>query len=102
MDMKKMMKEAQKMQMRAAAMQEQIAEMEFTATSGGGIISVTVDGSGMLKNIKIDPEAISAEDVDILEDSILAAVNDAITEANDVANTKMNSVMGGMNIPGLM
>lgn len=103
MDMKKMMKEAQKMQRNAAIMQQEIAKMQFSATAGGGMVEATVTGEGNLVSLTIDPEALDPEDVEILQDTIVAAVNDAITQANETATQKMNSVMGGMgSMPGFM
>lgn len=102
MDMKAMMKQAQKMQRDAASMQDEIAKLEFTSTAGGGMIEATVYGSGQLKSIKIDPEVVDADEVEMLQDMIVAAINDASEKANEKASTMMNSIMGGMNIPGLM
>ncbi len=102
MDMKKMMKQAQKMQLEAAQAQEEIAEMEFNATSGGGMVEVCACGDMTVKSIEIDPEAVDPEDVDMLQDMILAAVNEALRLANEASNERMNSIMGGMNVPGLM
>lgn len=99
MDMKKMMKQAQKMQRDAAAAQAEIAEMEFSATVGGGMVEATVMGDMTLKAIKIDPDAIDPEDVEMLEDMIVAAVNEALREASNTSNERMSSLMGGMNLP---
>ena len=104
MDMQKMMKEAQKMQRNAALAQEKVAAMEFSATAGGGMVEATVTGAGVLKSLTIDPDALDPEDVDILQDTIVAAVNDALAEANDKANEQMNAAVGNLNlnIPGFM
>ncbi len=99
MDMKKMMKQAQKMQRDAAAAQAEIAEMEFSATTGGGMVEATVMGDMSLKAIKISPEAVDPDDVEMLEDMIVAAVNEALREASDTSNERMSSLMGGMNLP---
>lgn len=99
MDMKKMMKQAQKMQRDAAAAQAEIAEMEFSATTGGGMVEATVMGDMSLKAIKISPEAVDPDDVEMLEDMIVAAVNEALREARDTSNERMSSLMGGMNLP---
>lgn len=99
MDMKKMMKQAQKMQRDAAAAQEEIAQMEFTASAGGGMVEAVVMGDNSLKSIKIDPDAIDPEDVEMLEDTIVAAVNEATRQATEASNARMNSLMGGMNLP---
>ena len=93
MDMKKMMKQAQKMQREAALAQEEIAQMEFEATAGGDMT---------LKSVSIDPAAVDPEDVEMLEDMVVAAVNEALRSATEASNARMSAVMGGMKIPGLM
>lgn len=101
-DMKKMMKQAQKMQRDAAAAQEELAAMEFTASAGGGMVEAVVMGDNTLKSIKIDPDAVDPEDVEMLEDMVVAAVNEAMRNAAETSNARMNSVMGGlgnMNLP---
>ena len=102
MDMKKMMKQAQKMQMEAARAQEEIASMEFEATAGGGMIKAVVSGNMELKSITIDSAAVDPEDVEMLEDMIVVAVNEALSTATDTSAQRMNSIMGGVKIPGLM
>ena len=102
MDMKKMMKQAQKMQIEAARAQEEIAGMEFEASAGGGMVKAVVTGDSAVKSVTIDPAAVDPEDVEMLEDMVVAAVNEALRSAADAANTRMNAVMGGMKIPGLM
>lgn len=99
MDMKKMMKQAQKMQRDAAAAQEEINQMEFTSTAGGGMVEAIVMGDNTVKSVKIDPDAIDPEDIEMLEDMIVAAINEAIRQAAETSNAKMNSLMGGMNLP---
>lgn len=99
MDMKKMMKQAQKMQRDAAAAQEEIAQMEFTASAGGGMVEAVVMGDNTLKSVKIDPDAVDPEDVEMLEDMIVAAVNEAARQATETSNSRMSSLMGGMNLP---
>ncbi|MCI9628988.1 MAG: YbaB/EbfC family nucleoid-associated protein [Eggerthellaceae bacterium] len=99
MDMKKMMKQAQKMQRDAAAAQAEIAEMEFSASAGGGMVEATVMGDMTLKAVKIDPDAIDPEDMEMLEDMVVAAVNEALREASNTSNERMSSLMGGMNLP---
>lgn len=99
MDMKKMMKQAQKMQRDAAAAQEEIAAVEFTASAGGGMVEATVTGGGDVKALKISPDAVDPEDVEMLEDTVVAAINEALREASEASNARMNSIMGGMNLP---
>lgn len=102
MDMKKMMQQAQKVQREAIAAQEEIQAMKFEASTGGGMVTATVNGQGKLVGIKIDPEVVDPEDIEMLEDAILAAATEAANNASEVAATRLNGVMGGMNIPGLM
>lgn len=87
------------MQRDAAAAQAEIAEMEFSATVGGGMVEATVMGDMTLKAVKIDPDAIDPEDVEMLEDMVVAAVNEALREASNTSNERMSSLMGGMNLP---
>lgn len=99
MDMKKMMKQAQKMQRDAAAAQEEINQMEFTATAGGGMVEAVVMGDSTVKSISIDPDAVDPEDTEMLEDMIVAAINEALRQATETSNARMSSLMGGMNLP---
>ena len=101
MDMQKMMMQAQKMQRDAALAQEQVAAMEFSATAGGGMVEATVTGDGVVKSLTIDPDALDPEDVDILQDTIVAAVNDALAAANEKANEQINGALGNLNLGGM-
>jgi DNA-binding YbaB/EbfC family protein len=94
MNIQAMMKQAQQMQEK---LQKQMAEMRIEATAGGGMVTVVIDGSKQLHSIKIDPEAVSKDDVDMLQDLILAAINDAHRKADE----EMSKQMGGMKLPGL-
>ena len=102
MDMKKMMKQAQKRQREAAAAKEEIAAMTFEASAGGGMVKATATGDGAITGIVIDPAAVDPEDVEMLQDMVTAAVNEALRSASEAANARMNAIMGGMKIPGLM
>ena len=102
MDLKKMMKQAQKMQRDAAAAQQEIAAMTFEASAGGGMVKATATGEMAITDITIDPAAVDPEDVEMLQDMVVAAVNEALRAASEAANARMNAVMGGMKIPGLM
>lgn len=82
-NMKNLMKQAQKMQQKMQEAQESLAEAEFTATSGGNAVSVTVSGTKELKSVKISPEALDPEDVEMLEDMIVAAVNEAMKKVDE-------------------
>ncbi len=100
-NMNAMLKQAQKMQEDMAALQENLENREYTATSGGGLVSVTVDGKHLIKNISIKSEAIDPEDTEMLEDLITVAVNEAITNAAKTAEAEMGAITGGLNVPGL-
>ncbi len=99
--MNQMLKQAQKMQEDMASLQEDLEQREYTATSGGGMINVTVDGKHLIKSIKINPDAVDPEDTEMLEDLITVAVNEAINNAIKTAEEEMGAVTGGLNIPGM-
>lgn len=101
-NMNAMLKQAQKMQAELAKAQDEIKEMSFTGTSGGGMVKVTALGDQTIDSIEIDPAAVDPEDVEMLQDMVVAAVNEALRAASEAANARMNAVMGGMKIPGLM
>ena len=96
-----MMKQVQKMQEDMANLQADIEERECTATAGGGIVEVTFNGKHELKKITIDPEAVDPEDVEMLEDYITIAVNEAIRNIDETSSREMSAITGGLNIPGL-
>ena len=98
MDIQKMMKQAQQMQER---MQKQMADLRVEATAGGGMVTVVVNGAKQLQSLKIDPEVVSKDDVAMLEDLIVAAVNDAHRKADEQLSQSMSGLMGGLNVPGL-
>lgn len=98
MDIRKMMSQAQQMQER---LQRQMAEMKVEATAGGGMVVVTVSGNKQLLSIKIDPEVVSKEDVDMLQDLIVAAVNDAHRRVDEALASQMQGMMGGLGLPGV-
>lgn len=100
-NMNQMLKQAQKMQEDMATLQEDLEQREYTATSGGGMIEVTVDGKHLIKSIKINPDAIDPDDSEMLEDLITVAVNEAISNAIKTAESEMGAITGGMNLPGL-
>ncbi len=102
MDMKKMMKQAQRMQAELAKAQEEIKDIEFEATAGGGAVKAVATGDMALKSITIDPEAVDPEDVEMLEATVLAAVNEALRGVSDISSQRMQAATGGMNLPGLM
>ncbi len=97
----KMMKEAKKIQARIAEMQEELETREFEASSGGGAVIVKVTGTQQIVSLKILPEAVDADDIEMLEDMILAAANEAIKISQDTVSEEMAKVTGGLNIPGM-
>ena len=97
-----MMKQVQKMQQDMMKMQQELETKTYTAAAGGGVVSATVTGKRELKEVVIAPEAVDPEDVEMLEDMIVVAVNEAIGNATDASAQRMNSIMGGVKIPGLM
>ena len=98
MNIQQMMKQAQQMQEK---LQKQMAEMKVEATAGGGMVTVVMSGGKQLLSLKIDPEAVSKDDVEMLQDLILAAVNDAQRKVDEALQQQMGGMMGGMKIPGL-
>jgi len=101
MNINKLMKQAQQMQAQIAKMQEELEEKTLEATAGGGVVKVVVNGRQEFLDIKIDPEAVDPDDVEMLEDLILAAVNEALRKVQDMINQEMGKITGGMNIPGM-
>lgn len=101
MDMQKMLKQAKKMQAQLAEVQDGLTQVTVDATAGGGMVKATMNGAGELQSISIDPEALDPDDVELLQDMIVAAVNEASRNAQDIANQRMGSVTGGLNIPGM-
>jgi nucleoid-associated protein EbfC len=98
MNVNQLMKQAQQMQER---LQKQMADMRVEATSGGGMVTVVVNGSKQIQSLKIDPEVVSTGDVEMLQDLILAAINDAQRKADEELSRQMGGLMGGMKIPGM-
>lgn len=101
MNMNKLMKQAQQMQAKMAKMQDELKEKTVETTAGGGVVKVVVNGKQELLDIKIDPDAVDPEDVEMLEDLILAAVNEGMRKISDMVNEEMGKLTGGMNIPGM-
>jgi len=93
-----MMKQAQQMQDR---LQKQMAELRVEATAGGGMVTVVMNGAKQLQSLEIDPEAVSKDDVEMLQDLILAAIHDAQRKVDDELQKQMGGMMGGLKIPGL-
>ncbi|MEL7563992.1 MAG: YbaB/EbfC family nucleoid-associated protein [Dehalobacterium sp.] len=100
-NMQKMMKQVQKMQADMARLQEELATREVEASSGGGMVTVVANGKQDVISIKINPEAVDPEDVEMLEDLVLAAVKEALRKSQEMVAEEMNKITGGMKIPGL-
>lgn len=100
MNVQKMMKQVQKMQAEMAKAQEALGEKTVEATAGGGVVTVTANGHQQILSIKIDPAAVDPDDVEMLEDLVLAAVNEALRRSQEMATEAMAQVTGGLNIPG--
>ena|SRR6059058_3857286 len=98
MNIQQMMKQAQQMQER---LQQQMAELKVEASAGGGMVTVVVNGAKQIQSLKIDPEVVSKEDVEMLQDLIVAAINDAHRKADEELAKSMGGMMGGLKIPGL-
>jgi hypothetical protein len=95
------MKEAQKLQAKMEELQKGLANLRLEGTSGGGMVKATVDGQQNLLEIKIDPEVVDPNDVHMLEDLVVAAINEARRKAQETANEEMKKVTGGLAIPGM-
>ncbi|HEY4417429.1 MAG TPA: YbaB/EbfC family nucleoid-associated protein [Verrucomicrobiae bacterium] len=98
----KLMKQAARMQEQMEQMQTQLALRTVEATSGGGAVKATAKCDGTLASIKIDPQALNPSDAQLLEDMILTAANQALSQAKDIANSEMGKITAGMSLPGLM
>ena len=101
MNRNQMMAQARKMQEQLIAAQQKAATTEVSASAGGGAVKVTATGGMRLTSLTIDPAALDPEDVEMLQDMILAAVNDVLDSAEQMASQQMSAVTGGLNIPGL-
>ncbi len=96
------MKQAKKMQERMMALQEELAAKTVEATAGGGMVTVSVNGKFELLSLRIEKEVVNPEDVDMLQDLIVAAVNEGIRKAQEMSASEMAKITGGMQLPGLM
>jgi DNA-binding YbaB/EbfC family protein len=100
MDMNKLMQQAQKMQEQLAQAQEEAASQVVEASAGGGMVTVKATGAGQITEIKIKPEAVDPDDVEVLEDMVLAAVNEAMRSAESLMQSKLGGLAGGLGLPG--
>lgn len=99
--MAQLMKQANQMQMKMKKAQEDLAKAEYEASSGGGAVKVKVNGDHMITSLTIDPEVLKAGDVEMLQDMILSATNEAVKTARDTSAKEMEKITGGLNIPGM-
>jgi DNA-binding YbaB/EbfC family protein len=99
--MGQMMKQAQKLQSQMMKLQEELAEKTVESSSGGGMVTVVANGRQQVVSIQIEKEVVDPDDVDMLQDLVLAAVNDALAKAQEMVSSEMGKLTGGLNIPGL-
>jgi hypothetical protein len=95
------MKQAQQMQKKMLEVQEELALRTVEATVGGGMVSVTVNGKNEVLQVKVEPQVVDPDDIEMLEDLIVAGVNEALRKAQEMASVEMGKLTGGLNIPGL-
>lgn len=100
MDIQKMMQQARKLQAEMEKKQAELATQSFEASSGGGMVSVTVSGKMALQQVKIDPSILKPEDAEMVQDLVVAAANEAMTKAQGAAQNLMGGMLGGMGLPG--
>ncbi len=100
-NMKNMLKQAQKMQEDMAALQSELDAREYSASSGGGAVTATVDGKHCITALEIKPEVVDSDDVEMLSDLIIAAVNEAVRKAAETSENEMAKISGGLSIPGM-
>lgn len=100
-NMNAMIRQAQKMQDEITTLQEDIENREFSATSGGGAVSVVVTGKKIIKSLTINKEVVDPEDVEMLQDLVISAINEAVNQAESTTETEMSKITGGVSLPGL-
>jgi len=98
---KSILRQAQQLQVKLAKAQEELSNITVEATSGGGMVKVVVDGHQKVHSVEISPEVVDAEDIELLQDLVMTAINEAITKSQEVVNNRLSSLTGGLNIPGL-
>lgn len=96
-----MLQQAQRMQQEITAAQEDLEQREFTATSGGGMVSVTMTGGKVIKSLTINPEVVDKDDIETLQDLVVAAVNQATQQVEEVSEKEIGEITGGVSLPGL-
>ena len=98
---KKMLRQAKQMQQQMVKIQEELESATVEGTAGGGVVKAVVSGKLRVESLTIDPDAVSPEDVEILQDLVMAATNEGLEKAQDMASSRMGAITGGLNIPGL-
>ena len=98
--MQSMIKQAQKMQEQMTQLQTELDEREYTAAAGGGAVSCTVSGKREVLRLDIKPEVVDPEDVEMLQDLVMAAINEGLRKADEMVNSQMSTITGGLNLPG--
>lgn len=101
MNMNSLMKQAQKMQKQMAEMQEALAEKKLEVSAGGGAVKVTISGEKQILDLTISPDVVDPTDVEMLQDLVMSAVNEAIRQMDDAVNSQMTQITGGTNLPGM-
>jgi DNA-binding YbaB/EbfC family protein len=96
-----MMKQAQQLQSKMMKLQEELADKTVESSSGGGMVKVTANGRQQILSIQIEKEVVDPDDVEMLQDLVLAAINDALAKAQEMVSSEMGKLTGGLNIPGL-
>ena len=100
-NMNAMIRQAQKMQDEISELQEEIEAREFSATAGGGAVQVVVTGKKSIKSLTIQPEVVDPEDIEMLQDLVISAINEAINNVEETTETEMSKITGGVSLPGL-
>ncbi len=98
---KKMLRQAKQLQQQMMKIQQELEESTVEATAGGGAVRAVVSGNLRVESLTIDPDAVSPDDVEILQDLVMAATNEGLQKAQDMASSRMGAITGGLNIPGL-
>jgi DNA-binding YbaB/EbfC family protein len=99
---KSILRQAQQLQAKLAKAQEELGSMTVEATSGGGAVRVVIDGHQKVQSVEISPEAVEAGDIELLQDLVMSAFNEAVTKSQELVNKRLSSLTGGLNIPGLL
>ena len=99
---KSILRQAQQLQAQLAKAQEELGSITVEATSGGGAVKVVIDGHQKVHSVEISPEVIEAGDIELLQDLVMTAVNEAITNSQELVSKRLSSLTGGLNIPGLL